>query len=74
MCEYGVNIGNMNMKGTMSVVPLALMIQLMDQKINSALYVEVLNRSMNNWTVYSRSFLVRWLMTLTPSFTAIIFV
>ena len=48
MCEYGVNIGNMNMKGTMSVVPLALMTQMMDQKINSALYVEVLNRSMNN--------------------------
>ena len=41
VCEYGGNIGNMNVKGTMSVVPLALMTQLMDQRINSALNVVV---------------------------------
>ena len=47
MSEYGGNIGNMNVKGTMNVVPLALVTQLMDRKINSIVYVLMIDGSMN---------------------------
>ena len=38
MGDHGGYCGNENVKGTMNVVPLELMTQLMNQRINSAVY------------------------------------
>ena len=40
--DYRCNCGNVNVKGTMDVLPLALITQMTDHRINSALYVKVL--------------------------------
>ena len=40
--DYGGNCSNVNVKGTMDVVPLALITQMTDQRINYAVYVKVL--------------------------------
>ena len=41
MGDSGGNGVNMNGKGTMNVVLLALMIEMMDKRINSAVHVQV---------------------------------
>ena len=45
--DHDGNCGNVNVKITMNVGPLALMMQMMDQRINSAVYVVVLSEPVN---------------------------
>ena len=45
MGDYGDNCNNVNVNGTINVVLLALTTQMMDQRINSAVYVVVLRES-----------------------------
>ena len=45
MGDYADNCSNVNVNGTRNVVPLALMIQMIDQRINSVVCVVELRES-----------------------------